>query len=149
MSHHDEAGDEPDLAALMARVFPQLAAMEEPILREAGLSMWEYAIITELVPTQVVSQVELSRRTRRDPTRLGKHLDDLTDRGLVIRARGSDQRQRTVELTDRGRTVFADVKKRVRTVEDEFLHSPLAPAEATSLRHLLGRLAMPDRPPIA
>ncbi|MBF6332988.1 MarR family winged helix-turn-helix transcriptional regulator [Nocardia transvalensis] len=141
MSEKDEAGDEPDLAALMASVFPQLAALEEPILREAGLSMWEYAIMTELASAEGVSQVELSRRTRRDPTRLGKHLNDLTARGLVARARASDQRQRTVRLTDSGRVLYVKVKKRIRVVEDEFLHSTLSTGEAASLRRLLARLA--------
>ncbi|MCU1645452.1 MAG: hypothetical protein JWN03_5727 [Nocardia sp.] len=146
MSEKGEAGDEPDLGALLAHVFPQLAALEEPILREAGLSMWEYAIVTELASTEVVSQVELSRRTRRDPTRLGRHLDELTVRGLVARARASDQRQRTVHLTGSGRDLYARVKKRVRVVEDEFLHTTLSVGEAASLRDLLARLAAPSAP---
>lgn len=141
MSEKGGAADEPDLGALMARVLPQLAALEEPILREAGLSMWEYAIVTELASAEVVSQVELSRRTRRDPTRLGRHLDELSGRGLVARARASDQRQRTVRLTGSGRVLYMKVKKRVRVAEDEFLHSALSAAEATRLRHLLARLA--------
>jgi hypothetical protein len=36
------------------------------------------------------------------PTRLGKHLA----RGLIARARASDQRQRTVRLTDNGRVLY-------------------------------------------
>ncbi|MGQ4616904.1 MarR family winged helix-turn-helix transcriptional regulator [Nocardia sp. R7R-8] len=146
MSEEGEAGEEPDLAALMFRVLPQLAALEEPLLREAGLSMWEYAIMSELVSTQVVSQVELSRRTRRDPTRLGRHLDELATRGLVVRARAQDQRQRTVGLTDSGRTVYATVKNRVRAAEDELLHATLSTVEATDFRQLLTRLATPDAP---
>lgn len=74
----DEAAD---LGALTARVLPALAALEEPILRKAGISMWEYAIASELARNDGVSQAELSRRTRRDPTRLGRHLDDLSARG--------------------------------------------------------------------
>ncbi|MFD6452374.1 MarR family winged helix-turn-helix transcriptional regulator [Nocardia sp. NPDC060220] len=141
MAEQGDAKDEPDLAALMARVFPQLAALEEPILSEAGLSMWEYAIMSELTSAQGVSQVELSRRTRRDPTRLGKHLDDLTVRGLVTRSRASDKRQRTVGLTESGRVLYAQTKKRIRVAEDQFLHSTLAAEEATVLRRLLARLA--------
>ncbi|WP_327145295.1 MarR family winged helix-turn-helix transcriptional regulator [Nocardia sp. NBC_01327] len=146
MSEEGETGEEPDLAALMFRVLPQLAAKEEPLLREAGLSMWEYAIMSELVSTRVVSQVELSRRTRRDPTRLGRHLDELATRGLVVRARAQDQRQRTVGLTDSGRTLYTTVKKRVRDAEDELLHTTLATADATFFRQLLARLATPDVP---
>lgn len=133
--------DEPDLGALIARVLPHLAALEEPILSEAGLSMWEYAIVTELASNPVVSQAELSRRTGRDRTRLGQHLDDLASRGIITRERSSDRRQRAVRLTRKGRTQYEKVKDSIRTVEDEFLHSALSSRDAARLRHLLRRLA--------
>ena len=118
-------GDEPDLAALIFRVLPRLGALEEPVLRDAGLSMWEYAILTEVASGAAVSQKELSRRTRRDPTRLGRHLDELVSRGLVGRERSQDQRQRTVEITDTGQSLLDTVRGRIRTVEDELLHTAL------------------------
>lgn len=133
--------DEPDLGALMARVLPHLAALEEPILREAGLSMWEYAIVTELASKPVVSQAELSRRTRRDRTRLGRHLDELASRGIITRERSSDQRQLAVRLTRKGRILYEKVKMSIRTVEDEFLHLTLSSRDAARLRQLLRRLA--------
>lgn len=141
MSDEGRPEDEPDLGALLARVFPRLAALEEPILRDAGLSMWEYAIVTELATSEVVSQVELSRRTRRDPTRLGRHLDDLESRGLVTRARASDGRQRTVHLTRSGQLVHEKVRRAIRAVEDELLHSRLSTRDAARLRRLLAQLA--------
>lgn len=141
-----EAAEEPDLAALMFRVLPQLAALEEPLLQEAGLSMWEYAIMSELASAQVVSQVELSRRTRRDPTRLGRHLDQLASRSLVVRVRAQDQRQRTIGLTDSGRALYTTVKQRVRVAEDELLQAAMSPVEAIGFRQLLSRLASPDAP---
>ncbi len=131
---------EPDLGALMARVLPLLAALEEPILQRAGLSMWEYAIVSELAYGTAMSQVELSRRTRRDPTRLGQHLDALAARGVVVRDRSSDQRQHTVRLTPSGRAAYEKVKRAVRAVEDEFLHAVLTAGDAAQLRSLLIRL---------
>jgi len=133
--------DERDLAALLARLFPQLGELEAPILDDAGLSMWEYAILSVLASGAVVSQTELSERTRRDPTRLGRHLDDLADRGLVARGRSADQRQRTVQLTDEGRAVQSTAKSAIRAAEDEFLGARLSTAESRSLRTLLARLA--------
>lgn len=132
---------EPDLAALMARVLPRLAAMEEPLLRDAGLSMWEYAILTEVASSAAMSQVELSRRTRRDPTRLGRHLDALVSRGLVSRERSRDQRQRTVGITSRGRTLLDAVRGKIREAEDELLHAVLTTSDAAILRDMLIRLA--------
>ncbi|MCC8928837.1 MarR family winged helix-turn-helix transcriptional regulator [Rhodococcus sp. I2R] len=134
-------GDEPDLAALIFRVLPRLGALEEPVLRDAGLSMWEYAILTEVASGAAVSQKELSRRTRRDPTRLGRHLDELVSRGLVGRERSQDQRQRTVEITDTGQSLLDTVRGRIRTVEDELLHTALPESDATRLRDLLAKLA--------
>ena len=134
-------GDEPDLAALIFRVLPRLGALEEPVLRDAGLSMWEYAILTEVASGAAVSQKELSRRTRRDPTRLGRHLDELVSRGLVSRERSQDQRQRTVEITDTGQSLLDTVRGRIRTVEDELLHTALPESDATRLRDLLAKLA--------
>lgn len=146
MPEEGVAGDEPDLAALIFRVVSHLMALEEPILQDAGLSMWEYVIVTELAAVEVVSQVELSRQTGRDPTRLGRHLDDLTARGLVVRARASDRRQRTVGLSDSGRVLYSKVKKRVRAAEDKFLHSALPAGEAADLRPVLTRLAAGSAP---
>lgn len=139
----DVSEDEPDLGALIARLLPELAALEEPILQAAGLSMWEYAIVSELASGNAVSQVELSRRTRRDPTRLGRHLDDLTSRGVVMREGATDRRQRAVRLTSDGRAQLEEVKRSIRAVEDEFLRSVLSEPEAALLRSLLTRLTTP------
>ncbi|MDF0529988.1 MarR family transcriptional regulator [Tsukamurella sp. 8F] len=140
MSDDGPAGER-DLAALLADVFPSLIGMEEPILADAGLSMWEYAIMTVLDQDDAVSQVELSRRSHRDPTRLGRHLDDLGARGLVTRTRAQDGRQRTVGLTDEGRVLHRDTKRRIRAAEDEYLGDRLSAADGALLRDLLRRLA--------
>ncbi|WP_084727846.1 MarR family winged helix-turn-helix transcriptional regulator [Rhodococcoides yunnanense] len=133
--------DEADLTALMFRVLPRLAALEEPLLRDAGLSMWEYAILTEVASSSAMSQVELSRRTRRDPTRLGRHLDALVSQGLVSRERSRDQRQRTVGITSSGQVLLDTVRGRIREVEDELLHAALTESDAAILRDMLARLA--------
>ncbi|WP_161965406.1 MarR family winged helix-turn-helix transcriptional regulator [Rhodococcus sp. P1Y] len=132
---------EPDLAALIFQVLPRLGALEEPILRDAGLSMWEYAILTEVASGAAMSQRELSRRTRRDPTRLGRHLDDLVSRGLVNRAKSRDQRQRTVEISADGHTLLNEVRGKIRSVEDELLRAGLSESEGGQFRRLLARLA--------
>lgn len=134
----DEASD---LAALLARIFPRLGELEAPILQAAGLSMWEYAIMTELAHGQAISQAELSRRVRRDPTRLGRHLDSLEARGLIARAPSLDKRQRTVSLTRSGQTSYRRAKSGVRRVETALLADALTPPEAASLRAALERLA--------
>ncbi|MDZ7912900.1 MarR family transcriptional regulator [Rhodococcus sp. (in: high G+C Gram-positive bacteria)] len=133
--------DEPDLAALIFRVVPRLGSLEAPVLRDAGLSMWEYAILTEVASGAAVSQKELSRRTKRDPTRLGKHLDELISRDLVYRERSRDQRQRTVGITPSGRLLLESVRVKIRMVEDDLLRTGLSESESTTFRELLARLA--------
>ncbi|MFF1945963.1 MarR family winged helix-turn-helix transcriptional regulator [Rhodococcus qingshengii] len=141
MTGSEGSRGEADLAALMFRVLPRLAALEEPLLRDAGLSMWEYAILTEVASSAAMSQVELSRRTRRDPTRLGRHLDELVSKGFVVRERSRDQRQRTVGITSGGQVLLDEVRSRIRAAEDGLLHFALAESESAVLRQFLARLA--------
>ncbi|WP_019203929.1 MarR family winged helix-turn-helix transcriptional regulator [Tsukamurella sp. 1534] len=132
--------DEPDLAELISRLLPRLGELEAPLLAAAGLSMWEYAIMATLAREAAMSQVELSRRTGRDTTRLGRHLSDLAGRGLVERAASADARQRTVALTALGRETQAAAKRRIREAEDALLAAHLSRADADALRRILGEL---------
>lgn len=132
----------PDLGALLARVLPRLAELEAPALEAAGLSMWEYAILTELATGQAISQRQLSQRVRRDPTRLGRHLDDLEERGLVERVLGDDKRHRTVRLTRRGQRSFQQAKQQIQLIEDALLTGPFTPSQAKNLRSMLEQLAV-------
>ncbi|GAA4384347.1 MarR family winged helix-turn-helix transcriptional regulator [Tsukamurella soli] len=115
--------------------------LEEPILEAVGLSMWEYVIVGELATGTAISQVELSRRTGRDPTRLGKHLDALADRGVIGREKSADGRQHTVRLTDAGQAMHDRAKRTIRAAEDEFLRATLPDEDAIRLRRLIAALA--------
>ena len=141
MVNDDSAsGAEPDLGALLGRLIPHLITLEEPILRAAGLSMWEYAIVSEIAATPAVSQRELSERTGRDPTRLGKHLDELQQRGLVSRDRSGSRRQWTVSTTPEGRSLHDGVRAEIRAVEDELLRGAMSDSQAATFRRLLKSL---------
>lgn len=132
---------DPDLGALLARLLPKLLELEEPLLAEAGLSMWEYVIVSELAAGTAMAQVELSRRTRRDTSRLGRHLDDLAARGVVERERATDQRRLAVRLTPSGRAAYERAKRSIRAAEDERLRTVFSATEAAEFRELLTRLA--------
>lgn len=136
----EEPAPEPDLAKAVGVLGRRLMSLEEPILREAGVSMWEYAILTTLLRGGAVSQVELSRRTGRDTTRLGKHLGELESRGLVAREQAEDARRRTVAATTAGATAQLHAQRRIRAAEDELLAARLSAQEAATLRRLLARL---------
>ncbi|MYR08287.1 winged helix DNA-binding protein [Gordonia sp. SID5947] len=141
------AGDEleMDLGAAAGALARAMVAAEKPILDEAGLSMWEYVVLDALVDATAISQTELSRRTRRDPTRLGHLLDELTERGLVERARSTDRRRVTVSMTPAGRRSHGGVKQRIRAMEESFLRSAVGDAGGSTARALLSRLGRAAR----
>ena len=103
--------------------------------------MWEYVIVSELAAGTAMAQVELSRRTRRDTTRLGRHLDERAARELIERERATDQRRRAVRLTPGGRAAYERAKRSIRAAEDERLRSVFSAAEAAEFRNFLTRLA--------
>ncbi|MBS4100362.1 MarR family winged helix-turn-helix transcriptional regulator [Tsukamurella paurometabola] len=130
----------PDLAEAVGALGRRLLSLEEPILRSAGVSMWEYAILTTLLRGGAVSQVELSRRTGRDTTRLGKNLAELESRGLITREQADDARRRTVAATADGAAAQRHAKQEIRAAEDRLLAAHLSNEEAATLRRLLERL---------
>lgn len=136
----EEHANAPDLAESVGILGRRLLTLEEPILRDAGVSMWEYAILTTLLRGGPTSQVELSRRTGRDTTRLGKHLAELEERGLVARGQDDDARRRIVSATDDGSAVVLRTKHTIRIAEDALLASRLSDEESAALRRLLARL---------
>ncbi|WP_432278777.1 hypothetical protein, partial [Nocardia carnea] len=94
-------------------------------------------------PTSAGRTASRRHRTHRPPpTRLGRHLEDLAARGILSRERGGDQRQHTVRITHAGRTLHNEVKRKIRTVEDELLDSALSTGDAARFRGLLTRLAV-------
>lgn len=137
MANDDDAVTEPDLGALVGRLVPRLVALEAPILQAAGLSMWEYAIVSEVAATTALSQRELSQRTGRDPTRLGRHLDELQERDIVTRERSGNHRQWSVSVTEHGRELHDRVRSQIRTVEDELLRGAMSDGQAATFRRLL------------
>lgn len=141
MAATDGSSSRADLAALFSAILPRLAELEAPILSSAGLSMWEYAILTELVEGTALAQIELSRRVRRDPTRLGRHLDELEARGLVTRGLAADKRQRLVRPSETGQGVQHRARLAIRTAEDDLLSQALTSRQARALRDHLDKLA--------
>jgi DNA-binding MarR family transcriptional regulator len=84
--------------------------------------MWEYVILDRLVGETALTQKELARRSRRDPTRLIGHLDALGDRCLIARETDeSDRRRRTVRLTDEGRDLVLAIRHDVSRMEADLL----------------------------
>ena len=130
-------GAEDDLGAIFSRLLAVIAEYEAPILAAHGLTMWEYVILVPLVGQPGMSQKDLARRSRRDPTRLIGHLDVLEERALITRAvDGTDRRRRAVRLTDRGDEVVRATRREIRAMETELL-AGLSPGDQAGLRQNL------------
>jgi DNA-binding MarR family transcriptional regulator len=135
MARDDDTGD--DLGAVFARLLGVISEREAPILAAHGLTMWEYVILVPLVGQPGMTQKELARRSRRDPTRLIGNLDALEERALITReVDGADRRRRTVRLTSRGHEVVRDTRRAIRAMEAELL-GVLPPGDQAALRQNL------------
>ncbi|SDM70372.1 MarR family winged helix-turn-helix transcriptional regulator [Actinacidiphila guanduensis] len=131
----DEPGEE--LGALLSGLLNVVVAREAPILKAHGLTMWEYVILSRLMGESGLTQKELARRSRRDPTRLIGHLDALDDRHLIAReVDGSDRRRRTVRLTAEGRDLVLATHRDIRQMETDLLGGLSAEAQ-NELRNAL------------
>lgn len=116
----DDPGE--DLGALLSQLIGVVVEREAPILEAHGVTMWEYVILDRLVGEDGLTQKELARRSRRDPTRLIGNLDALGDRGLIAREIDeSDRRRRTVRLTDAGRELVRAARREIRQMESGLL----------------------------
>ncbi|WP_246286785.1 MarR family winged helix-turn-helix transcriptional regulator [Schumannella luteola] len=106
----------------MSRLLEAVIDRETPILDAHELTMWEYAILTAISRAPDQSQRELAASSRRDATRLIRHLDTLSTRGLVRRDTDpGDRRRRVVNLTDAGATTLGSARRAIRRMEDELL----------------------------
>ncbi|MGR3875576.1 MarR family winged helix-turn-helix transcriptional regulator [Streptomyces graminifolii] len=111
-----------DLGAVLSQLLGVVVEREAPILEAHGVTMWEYVILDRLSREDGLTQKELARRSRRDPTRLIGHLDALCDRGLIAREIDeSDRRRRTVRLTGSGRELVRLTRGDIRAMEADLL----------------------------
>jgi DNA-binding MarR family transcriptional regulator len=88
------------------------------------------------------SQGEVARRLGVDRTTMVALIDDLQDKGLVLRRQDRDDRRKNaVELTDAGRRVLREADQAADEVERTFL-APLTAGEAEQFRRALQALVV-------
>jgi DNA-binding MarR family transcriptional regulator len=93
-----------------------------------------------------LSQQMLSVRLGLDPTIIVALVDELEDRGLVVREHDPDDRRRhRLRITAKGRKVHAAAVRAVAAAEREFL-APLDRADREALRSLLVTMMTPRLP---
>jgi len=139
------ARERPDLGVMLHRLTSAVAQRELPLLRVHELEMWDYVVLGGLEHDSAPTQAQLATAVRRDKTRLIVILDRLEARGLLHRTPDpDDRRNRIVTLTDPGRTLLAECRRDIRTMESDLL-STLSSPDRTAFVRALSSLAESTR----
>jgi DNA-binding MarR family transcriptional regulator len=108
---------------------------------QAGLHPYHHAILAVLDEGSRETQGAIADALGYDKGQLVGLLDELEERGLVVRQRDqSDRRRQLVKMTPAGRKALARARRLSAQLEDEFL-ATLNPDERAQLHSLLLRVA--------
>ena len=111
-----------------------------------GLSPYHHAILALLEGSAPETQAEIADGLGYDRGTLVGLLDELEERGLVVRRRDpADRRRHIVELTADGKRALAKLRALAGRLEDEFL-AQLDEGERAQLHELLVRLSQQHLP---
>lgn len=129
------------VAFLLSQLGAHAGAQFAAALAEIGLAPPVAGILRILKVTPGLSQQELAGLLGLPPSRLVAIVDDLEERGWLVRERGTtDRRVNRLALTDAGRAAFVEVAKVARAHESRTT-AALSSSETATLRDLLSRLA--------
>src|SRR4051812_9957632 len=110
-------------------------------LEPTGANPQHYAVLSVLAQGACTSQATIADSLGWDRSQLVGLLDELEERGYVVRKRDpEDRRRHLVSLTAEGEQALAGLRTTFKEVEREFL-APLDQDEQRTLHELLRRLA--------
>ena len=96
------------------RFFTQSVGALDPDFLGTGLTLAEARLLFEIAHSTSSLAVDLKTRLDMDAGYVSRLLRRFTERGWIVRGRGSDTRQRPIALTKAGRKAFAIVDQRQR-----------------------------------
>jgi MarR family transcriptional regulator, lower aerobic nicotinate degradation pathway regulator len=137
----DEANAPERLRALPSRLLNLAAGYAQRLvgdrLTTLGSRKWHYATLAALEEFGPDSQSGLSDRTGIYRSDLVATINELTARGLVVRAPDpADRRRNAITLTDEGRRHLKRLDKLIADAQAEFL-APLSEADRAELTRIL------------
>ncbi|MFB9908516.1 MarR family winged helix-turn-helix transcriptional regulator [Allokutzneria oryzae] len=116
------------------------SAVAERMARDAGLGLWQFAVLAAVADTGPAAQREIGDSLGLDPSDLARLMDELLTADLVARERDTaDRRRYRVTLTTTGRAALRRAKAVVAKVEQETL-APLTETERKRLHALVGKI---------
>ena len=133
---------------LIPRLAKQILRRSDEIL--LGMHMRDLIALTYIRDHRGgVPQQDLADIMSMDPNNVVLVLNDLEDRGHIVRRRDpADRRRHRVELTPAGLTAAQTAEHAQRRVEDDVLQA-LTPTERITLRELLDRALQGAEPHLA
>jgi DNA-binding MarR family transcriptional regulator len=142
---HAEAAGRPgggeDCCLLLSRLARATNQALACALSELGLRSQQFAILDLLVEDGPAAQTDLAVQLGVHASNLVRLLDEMEERGLLVRRRDPrDRRRQLVVPTRAGAEILTRAERTAAEVEHELL-SPLSRSEQRQLRGLLGRLA--------
>jgi DNA-binding MarR family transcriptional regulator len=133
----DGAATGPTLSYAIGRLDRVVRSAIADAVKEQGLSVAQYTVLSVLGNRGSLSNAQLARRSYVSPQSMNEVLLTLEQRGFVIRQDDPNHgRIRQTALTHKGRHALATCGERVSTVEDE-MTSALSASERSELHHLI------------
>ena len=110
-------------------------------LQPHGFDPREFGLMTVIMNRPGITQQELAKLARVDPSSMVALLDGLEERGIAERrVNPEDRRRRAVHLTKDGERKWKDLQREARRTGETFLE-PLSEEERATLNTLLRKLA--------
>ncbi|WP_433868876.1 MarR family winged helix-turn-helix transcriptional regulator [Saccharopolyspora sp. CA-218241] len=141
MSPHPPLTD--DLGFLLSRASGVVARSASKALAPLDLRVRSYSVLALVVEHRGIAQRRLAALVGLDPSQIVALVDELQDRGLVVRAADpQDRRNKLVTATEDGVRLHGEARDRVAERSDR--HFAGLPAERTrELREALQHVAFP------
>ncbi len=129
------------VAFLLAQLGSHCAARFAGRLAPLNLTPAHAGILRLVATEPELNQRQLASRLGAMPSRVVAFVDELEERGLLIRQRRQgDRRSHTLELTEQGRSALGSLRQ-VATAHEADITGSLSPQEREQLAALLRRLA--------
>lgn len=127
------ADDRGDLLAALAPLTKALRQIEDCAAARAGITMWQYAILSVLADEPGLNQAQVADYLQYSRNRIIADLDVLERRKLLIRRRAADRRANQLRPTAAGIRLMRQVRADIHHQEDLLL-APLTERERQGLR---------------
>jgi DNA-binding MarR family transcriptional regulator len=129
------------MSTLLAGLGREATARARRALRPLGVGAQQFVVLSQLEALGEPSQAELADAAGIDRSNLATIVAELCERGLVERARDTDDRRRYVlRLSQAGARLLRRTDGAIAAAEDDLL-APLEPAQREQLYSLLRRVA--------